>query len=252
MPFRILVADDNIHDEGDEISRLPAMLRAAGYDVRTTPNASQAYDLVWEYHPDLIVLDIHFTSQPLDGVEVCEAIRLNSSDVPIILITAVRKETDQVLRGFKAGGDDYVRRPCDNREIMARIRANLPPEVTTLDNCILIDGESRRVWVCRDGRWQAVHLQPLQYDLLDLLVLNAGRTVLTTTLKDRVWGKEVSDSVLAVYVRRLREKLESEPSAPVYIENIKGYGYRINSRPRRASLALLERGCDCTPGGVER
>jgi DNA-binding response OmpR family regulator len=94
-------------------------------------------------------------------------------------------------------------------------------------------------------------LQPLQYDLLDLLILNAGQTVLTTTLKDRVWGKPVSDSVLAVYVRRLREKLEPDPSTPVYIENIKGYGYRFNGHPRRTSLALLERSCDCSPGGVD-
>jgi DNA-binding response OmpR family regulator len=252
MPFRILVADDNVHNEGDEISRLPAMLRAAGYDVRTRPDASRAYDLVWEYRPDLIVLDIHFTNQSLDGVEICEAIRLNGCDVPIILITAVLTETDEVLRGFEAGADDYVRRPCDNREIMARIRANLPPEVMVIDDCILIDDGSRRGWVCRDGRWQEVRLQPLQYELLDLLILNAGQTVLTTTLKDRIWGKPVSDSVLAVYVRRLREKLEPDPGAPVYVETIKGYGYRFNGRPMRASLALLERGCECAPGGGDR
>lgn len=252
MPFRLLVADDNIHNEGDEISSLPVMLRAAGYDVRTTPDASQAYDLVWEYHPDLIVLDIRFTSQPLDGVEICEAIRLNGSDVPIILITAVLTETDEVLRGFEAGADDYVRRPCDNREIMARIRANLPPEVIVFDECILLDHSSSRLWVCRDGSWQEAHLQRLQFELLVVLMLNAGQTVLTTTLKDRVWGKPVSDSVLAVYVRRLREKLEPDPGAPVYIETVKGYGYRFNGRPMPASLALVERGCDCAPGGGDR
>jgi DNA-binding response OmpR family regulator len=252
MPFRILVADDNIDNEGDEISGLPVLLRAAGYDVRTTADASQAYDLVWEYHPDLIVLDILFTNQPLNGVEICEAIRLNGNDVPIILITAVLTETEEVLRGFEAGADDYVKRPCDNREIMARIRANLPPEVLALDDCILFDGGSRRIWVCRSERWQEVRLQPLQYDLLDLLILNAGQTVLTTTLKDRVWGKPVSDSVLAVYVRRIREKLEPDPGAPIYVENIKGYGYRFNGRPRPASLAFLERGCDCTTARVDR
>jgi DNA-binding response OmpR family regulator len=252
MPVRILVADDNIHSEGEEISSLPIMLRAAGYDVKTTPDASQAYDLVWEYHPDIIVLDIEFTSQPVDGVEICEAIRLNGCDVPIILITAVLTETADVLRGFEAGADDYVRRPCDNREIMARIRANLSPEVLAFDDCILFDGDNRRVWVCRNGGWQEVHLQPLQYDLLELLILNAGQTVLTTTLKERVWGKPVTDSVLAVYVRRLREKLEPDPSAPVYIETIKGYGYRFNGQPTRASLALLGRGCNCAPGGGDR
>jgi DNA-binding response OmpR family regulator len=252
VPFKILVVDDDIHNEGDEISKLPGMLRAAGYEVRTTPDGSQAYDLVWEYNPDLVVLDIRFVNQPVDGIEICEAIRLNGSDVPIILITAYMTETDHILRGFEVGADDYVTRPRDNREIMARIRANLPSEVITVDNCILIDGRSRRVWVCRDAWWQEIRLQPLQYELLDLLVLNAGQTVLTTTLKDRVWGKPVSDSVLAVYVWRLREKLEPDPGAPVYIETIRGYGYRFNGHPTRASLSFLERGCDCTPGGVDR
>jgi DNA-binding response OmpR family regulator len=252
MPFKILVADDEIDNEGDEISKLPDMLRAAGYDVRTTPDSSRAYDLVWEYNPDIVVLDIKFVNQPVDGVEICEAIRLDSRDVPIILITAHMTETEWVLRGFEAGADDYVRRPCDNREIMARIRANLPPEVVVVDDCLLIDDSSRRVWICQDGRWQEVHLQPLQYELLALLILNAGQTVLTTTLKDRVWGKPVSDSVLAVYVRRLREQLEPEPSSPIYIQTIKGFGYRLNGRPMRASLALLERACDCAPGGGDR
>lgn len=252
MPFKILVADDEIDNEDDEISKLPPMLRAVGYDVVTTPNATRAYDLVWEHNPDLVLLDIKFVKELSDGVEICEAIRLNGNDVPIILITAHMTDTEWVLRGFKAGADDYVRRPCDNREIMARIRANLPPEVIVVDYCILIDDGSRRVWVCRAGRWQEVHLQPLQYELLALLVLNAGQTVLTTTLKDRVWGKPVSDAALAVYIRRLRKKLEPNASAPVYIENIKGYGYRFNGQPTRASFALLERSCDCAPWGGDR
>jgi DNA-binding response OmpR family regulator len=161
-------------------------------------------------------------------------------------------ETEWVLRGFEAGADDYVRRPCDNREIMARIRANLAPGVIVFDDCILIDHWNRRVWVCRQGRWHEVHLQPLQYDLLDRLTLNAEQTVLTTTLKDRVWGKPVSDTALAVYIRRLREKLEPDPAEPAFIETIKGYGYRFNGQPMQASLALLERGCDCAPGEGDR
>ena len=248
MPFKILVADDDIDNAGDEISKLPELLRAAGYEVRTTPDGSQAYDLVWDYNPDLIVLDIVFENQSVGGVDICEAIRLNDSDIPIILVTAYLTETEQVLRGFAAGADDYVTRPRDNREIIARIRANLPPEVIVVDDCILVDHSRRRVWVCRDGRWQEVRLQRLQFELLDLLLLNAGQTVLTTTLKDRVWGKPVSDSALAVYVHRLRDKLEPDPDHPLFIENRKGLGYRFNGRPVRASLALLERGCQGAGG----
>jgi two-component system response regulator RegX3 len=157
-------------------------------------------------------------------------------------------ETDQVLCGFEAGADDYVTRPRDNREIMARIRANLPPEVIVVDDCILIDRSAWKVWVCRDRRWQEVHLQRLQFELLDVLILNAGRIVPTTTLKDRVWGKPVSDAALAVYIHRLREKLELDPGHPVFIETIKGLGYRFNGRPIGASLALLECDCNCAEG----
>jgi two-component system response regulator MtrA len=248
MSFRILVADDEIDDESNEISNLPGMLRAAGYDVRTTSDGNQAYDLVWEYNPDLIVLDIVFKGQSVDGIEVCESIRMNGCDVPIILVTIAKTETDDILRGFEAGADDYVTRPCDNREIAARIRANLPHEVIIVDDYILFDYAGRRVWVCRDGRWQEEHLQPLQFELLSMLITNAGLIVPTTTLKDRVWGKAVSDGALAVYIRRLREKLEPNPSDPVYIETSKGVGYRFNGRPIRASLNLLEYGCGSAKG----
>jgi DNA-binding response OmpR family regulator len=237
MSFRILVADDEIDDESNEISRLPGMLRAAGYEVKTTTDGNRAYDLVWEYKPDLVVLDIVFENQTVDGVDICEAIRLNGSDIPIILITAFMTETEQVLRGFKAGADDYVTRPRDNREIMARIRANLPHEVIVVDDTLRVDFGAGRVWVKRDGKWQEVLLQRLQFELLEVLIINAGRVVYTTTLKDRVWGKPVSDDILAVYVHRLRKKLEPDPADPVYIETVRGIGYRFNGRPVRAGAA---------------
>jgi DNA-binding response OmpR family regulator len=154
MPFKILVADDEIDNEGNGISRLPDMLRATGYEVKTASNPNQTYDLVWEYHPNLVVLDIVFKGQSVDGIEICEAIRLNGCDVSIILVTALITETEDVLRGFEVGADDYVTRPRDNREIMARIRANLPPEVKLVDDYIFFDSSSRRDWVRWDGLWQ--------------------------------------------------------------------------------------------------
>ena len=242
MPFKILVADDKINDKNDEISRLPGMLQAAGYEVEKTPVGVEVYDLVLEYKPDLVVLDIQFKNQPVNGFEICEAIRHNEDiKIPIILITAAMKESDDILRGFEAGADDYVINPRDNHEIMARIRANLPPETTDYNDYLRSDKTTRRVWFKRDGTWQAVHLTPLEFDLLDVLTMNVGRVALTTTLKDQVWGKPVSDDVLAVYIRRLREKLEPDPAHPVYIETIKGLGYRFNGKPTRASGACPEK-----------
>jgi DNA-binding response OmpR family regulator len=234
MPFKILVVDDKIDDESDDLSDLPDLLRAAGYEVVTTSDGDKAYDLVWACNPDLILLDIVFENQSVDGIEICEAIRQNESDIPIILVTAIMKETESILRGFEAGADDYVVRPRDNREVLARIRANLPPEVLVVDGFIRVDFASRKVQVKRGENWQEVHLQRLQFELLDVLVTNAGRIVLSTTLKDRVWNKPVSDEVLAVYIHRLREKLEPDPDHPIYIDTIRGLGYRFNGRLTRA------------------
>ena len=248
MPFKILIADDEINNETNEISKLPGTLMAAGYEVRTTSDANQAYDLVWEYNPDLIVLDIKFKGQSTCGIEICDAIRLNGCDVPIILVTAIMKETKDILRGFKVGANDYVTRPRDNREIMARIRANLPHEVVVVNDYILFDSIGRTVWVCQGGRWQKKHLQRLQFEMLEVLITNAGLIVSTTTLKDRVFGKSVSDDALAVYIYRLRQKLNLNLDNHVSIENIKGIGYRFNGRPTRASLTVLEHGCGNTEG----
>ncbi len=241
LSLRILVADDRIDDARDAISELPALLRRGGYEVLTTASGEAVYDLVWEHNPDLVVLDIRFDNQEVDGIEICRALRLEGSRVPIILVTAILGETEDVLRGFEAGADDYVVRPRDNREILARVRANLPPEVLEVDGYLRLDLGGRRFWVRREDAWQAVHLQPLQFELLQALVLNAGLIVPSTTLKERVWGKEVGDGVLAVYIRHLRQALEPDPDVPAYVETIRGLGYRFNGRPARPGAPNLVR-----------
>jgi len=248
MPFKILVIDDHIYDKTDTISALPALLEKEGYEVVTTADGGAAYDLVFEVKPDLIVLDIHFAGQEIDGIEICRAIRLEDDRTPILLITAVFTETEDVLKGFEAGANDYVIEPCDNREIQARIRANLPPQIVEIDGRLRIDFSARRLCAEQDGRWQEAYLQPLQFRLLHLLVLNAGRIMESTRLKDRVWDKEISDDALAVFIRRLREKLEPDPRQPIYIETIRGVGYRFNARPVRARAPAPQRRGTCPPG----
>ncbi len=249
MPFKVLVIDDHIHDKTDTISSLPALLEKEGYEVAVTANAESAYDLVFEYKPDLIVLDIHFDRQDIDGIEICRAIRDEDEHTPIILITAVFTETEGVLAGFKAGANDYVIRPCDNREIQARIRANLPPGVVDVDSRLRIDFNALRVCEKHDEAWQEVSLQPLLFRLLQVLVLNAGRIVESTRLKDRVWDKEISDDALAVFICRLREKLEPDPRLPTYIETIRGVGYRFNGRPTRAGQSTPQGRRQCRAPG---
>ena len=242
MPFKILVADDNINDRTYEISRLPEMLQAAGYEVLTTPDGVAVYDLVLECKPDLVVLDIDFKDQPVDGFDICLSIRSNDPDIPIILITIPMTDIEDILCGFKAGANDYVTRPRDNREIIARIRANLPPEVLIVDNYLCVDLAGCQDYVRRGEEWLKVHLPPLEFELLKTLVVHAGLVVLTTSLKNKVWeDKIVSDDVLAVYIRRLREKLEPDPTHPVYIETIKGFGYRFTGKPVHISRRSFEK-----------
>jgi DNA-binding response OmpR family regulator len=233
MPFKILVIDDEIYNKTDTISAIPTLLEREGYEVAATADGNAAYDLVSEFKPDLIVLDIGFPGQNITGIEICQSIRLDDSWTPIILITSTFKETDDVLAGFQAEADDYVRRPCDNREILARIRANLPQEMVEVDSYIRIDFKERGVQRNNGGKWCDVQLRPLEFRLLKVFVLNAGRIMESTRLKDRVWDREdISEGVLAVYIRRLRERLEPDPTHPVYIETIHGIGYRFNGKPK--------------------
>lgn len=245
MPFKILVADDEINDKRNDIAGLPGMLRDVGYDVAATSDGERAYDLVLESKPDLVVLDIVFKNQSLDGFDICTAIRSNDPAVPIILITSYNTSLDDILRGFEAGANDYITRPRDNSEIIARIRANLPSEVLVVDDYLCFDLKGEQVYIKRAGTWQEVHLARLEYELLKVLVMNGGLVMLSTILKGKIWeDKIVSDDVLAVYIRRLREKIEPDPAHPKYIETIKGFGYRFNGKlvhiSRSAFRKLIE------------
>ena len=245
MAFKILVIDDNINDEDYPIYELPGMLQAAGYDVVTSSDGESAYDLVWECNPDLIVLDIMFGNLGSYGIEITKSIRLNDITIPIILVTNEAKETPDILRGFEAGADDYVTYPCDNRVILARIRANLPPEVVKIndhndnDDYLEIDFINHIVRIKKDGEWTEVHFQPLEIDLLKTLVINAGTVVLSLTLKERVWGKLVSDSALQTAISRIRKKIEPDPRHPTYIITVQEIGYRFEGTPISAGSASI-------------
>jgi len=245
MPFKIFVADDEIYDKHKEISRLPEMLQAAGYKVITTQDGMKAYDLVLESKPDLVVLDISFKNQSVDGFEICRSIRDDDPDIPIIIITGVRTKTDDTLCGFEAGANDYVIRPRDNREIVARIRVNLPQEVFIVEDYLYVDLVGFQVFIKRDGSWQEVRVQPLEFELLKTLILHAGLVMLTTTLKSKLWENEnPSDNALAVYIRRLRKHIEPDPANPVYIENVKGFGYRFNGEPVHTNRRFFGKSSD--------
>jgi two-component system alkaline phosphatase synthesis response regulator PhoP len=246
MPFKILIVDDNIDDPRTTIAQLKQLLEEEGYDVRGLADGRTAYEAVYAFKPDVIVLDIDFGAQHITGIEICSSLRADECDTPIILITASYTQTEALLEGFAQGADDYVRLPVDKREIRARILANLPQGVEEFDDYLRIDRESRRVCVRRDGEWREVILRPLQFRLLRELTDHAGQVVEYWKLAVRVWEKEeMAEGAMFKCLCELRALLEPDTRHPIFFETVRGVGYRFNGRTARASRSSARRRAPC-------
>lgn len=224
----ILVVDDD-----PQLVRLVrANLESVGYKVVTATNAGTALELVNIEMPDMIVLDIMLPE--VDGYELCERIREFAS-TPIIMLTAKVEDVDKV-RGLKMGADDYITKPFNVQELIARIEAVLrrsqsaeeisgPRTFTGGD--VSVDFVQRRVKI----REQEVALTLTEYKLLSKLVTNAGRVMLHRELLTGVWGPEYQDELeyLRAYIRHLRQKIEEDPHKPKYILSKPGIGYMFIS-----------------------
>jgi two-component system KDP operon response regulator KdpE len=226
---RVLVVDD----EPETVKYVGANLRARGYDVLTASDGRAALKVFSESVVDLIILDIMMPGP--DGFEVCQAIR-QRSDVPIIMLSARGQEKD-VVNALDLGADDYLTKPFGVEEMLARVRAalrrsartgvTLRPPVTAGE--LKIDFAARLVTV--EGR--EVRLTPTEYELLAQLAINAGRVLTHRALLQAVWGPEYGDETEYVwaYVRRLRRKIEPDPSNPEYILTEPGVGYHFVASP---------------------
>jgi DNA-binding response OmpR family regulator len=219
--MKVLVVDDD-RVLSDVLS---FTLRREGFDILQAYNGKTAL-LCWENeHPDLIVLDVNLPV--IDGFTVCEQIR-SQSDTPIILLT-VRGEEDDIVKGLKIGADDYIVKPFSPRQLVARTQAVLrrtrPPiqaqSLTYKD--LRLNPSIREVTL---GNQAPIQLTTLENRLLEYLLINAGRVLSAETLIDYVWGVEGGDrDMLRQLVRRLRLKIELDPSAPTYLKTIAGLGY---------------------------
>jgi DNA-binding response OmpR family regulator len=183
-------------------------------------------------NPDLVILDLMLPR--MDGLEVCRAVRRDST-VPIIILTAKDSEVDTVL-GLELGADDYLVKPFRLRELLARVKAHLrraempqvrsatPPDRIQFGRMV-VEREGRKVF--RDGTEVVLTLK--EYDLLDYLLANAGKVMSREVLLDKVWGYEYAgDSrTVDVHIRWLREKVEVEPANPQHIKTVRGIGYRL-------------------------
>ncbi|MGH9022325.1 MAG: response regulator [Acidimicrobiia bacterium] len=230
-PPTILVVDD----EQSYRDALAVSLRREGFLVQVAADGLEALDRYEAHKPALILLDVMLPR--MSGIDVCRELRAKSR-VPIIMLTARDAEIDTVV-GLEVGADDYVTKPFRLRELVARIRAALrrapgdiddesPTEVLEVGD-VRLDPLRHEVFVRDD----AVALAHKEFDLLELLLMNAGRVLTRDVLMDRVWGPSyVGDTkTLDVHIKRLRAKIETNPSSPTRITTIRGLGYRYE-KPR--------------------
>jgi two-component system response regulator RegX3 len=222
---RVLV----VEDEESFSDALSYVLRREGYEVEVSANGVDAVNSFERYGADLVLLDLMLPG--LSGTEVCRTLR-NRSNVPIIMVTARDTEVDKVV-GLELGADDYVTKPFSSRELVARIRAVLRRgadsdemvESVVEAGPVRMDVERHVVTV--EGR--PVQMPLKEFDLLELLLRNAGRVLTRGQLIDRVWGADyVGDTkTLDVHVKRLRSKIEPDPANPKYLVTVRGLGYKF-------------------------
>ncbi len=218
-----------VEDEESFSEALAFMLQREGYEVEVADDGNLALDVYEQRGADLILLDLMLPG--LSGLEVCRQIR-TKSQVPIIMLTAKDGEIDKVV-GLEIGADDYVTKPFSSRELLARVRSVLrrhgePEELiaTTIEaGPVRMDVDRHVVTV----RGEQVAMPLKEFDLLELLVRNAGRVLTRAQLIDRVWGADyVGDTkTLDVHVKRLRAKVEEDPANPVHLVTVRGLGYKF-------------------------
>ncbi|RME72099.1 MAG: DNA-binding response regulator [Chloroflexi bacterium] len=227
MSKHILVVDD------DALLRrsLAFNLEKNGYRVSTAATAEDALQLARRDPPDLILLDIGLPG--MDGVDALKEFR-RQADTPVIFVTARRSELDEIL-GLELGADDYITKPFKFETLLAHIKAVLrraarsaapAPEAQAVQvGCLRIDPAAHSVTL----NGQSVELTPREFAILHTLALNAGRVVSTDDLLNQVWGAEYAGEPQAVYVyiRWLREKIETDPTEPRRILTVRGVGYKL-------------------------
>lgn len=226
---RILIVEDEI----SLAEPLGFLLQREGFEVDIVGDGVSALHKFSRINPDLVLLDLMLPGE--SGKQVCKEIR-ETSDVPIIMVTARDAEIDRVV-GLEIGADDYVTKPYSSRELIARINAVLrrqraaenqaPNEVTLEAGPVVMEVDAHRVTV----RGEEVQLPLKEFHLLEFLMRNAGRVMPRAQLINRVWGADyVGDTkTLDVHVKRLRSKIEEDPSNPVHLVTVRGLGYKFEN-----------------------
>lgn len=223
----VLVADD----DREIVESIAIFLKAENYDVIKAYNGREALEKARENSVQLIILDIMMPE--MDGIRTLLKLR-EEKNLPVILLSAKSEDSDKIF-GLTAGADDYVTKPFNPSELVARVKSQLrrytvlgSAEKTngkTVIDGLVIDNEAKSVSV--DGR--AVRLTPIEFKILELLAKNRGRVFSADEIYRRVWNEDtfINDSTIAVHIRHIREKIEINPKKPHYLKVVWGVGYRI-------------------------
>ncbi len=229
MADKILVIDD---DE-NTLWLVSTLLQHNGFETVTSGSSAEGLKLAQDEQPDMVLLDVMMPE--LDGWELCRRIR-EFSEVPVMFITAKSGIRD-VVKGLEIGGDDYIVKPFDNRELVARVKAHLRRQVNDkkpTDELVFNNNELKINFLSREVhvRERLVDLTPKEFNLLSLLARNAGRVLTRGELIAQAWGPEYGDSneSLKLYIHYLRKKIEKDADKPEYILTSRGVGYRFAAR----------------------
>ena len=225
--MRILVVDD----DPPSVKMTAFLLREEGYEVITADNGCTALEMVQSESPDLIILDVMLPH--IDGLELTRRIR-QTMDVPIIMLSAKGETADKVV-GLEVGADDYLGKPFEPSELLARVKAVLRrSEIFAYDDMqsriavgnLRLDPVGNKV-IRSDG--SEIELTPIEFRLLHVLMRNAGRVLSHDYLLSNAWGYDYEgySNQIAVYIRRLRTKIEPNPASPQYLRTVRGIGYKF-------------------------
>lgn len=214
-------------------------LESAGYTITAFSSGEELLETIKKTTPDMFILDIMLPG--LDGLEVCRKLKENpvTRSTPMIMVTAKGDEFDRVL-GLELGADDYITKPFSVRELVARVKAlfrrvnnNNPPIEACEDTVIVHDGiavDINRREVTKNG--MLIEMPLKEFELLKELILNKGKVMSRDELLEKVWGYDYfgDTRTVDVHVRYLRQKIEDDPGKPVYIDTVRGIGYRFSDR----------------------
>ena len=233
--YNILVCDD----ERDIVSALKIYLEAEGYNIFTAYNGNEAVRSVEDNEIHLVLMDIMMPEG--DGITAMVKLR-EITNIPVILLTAKSEDTDKIL-GLNVGADDYVTKPFNPVEVIARVKSQLrrymqlgggkitePENGYTIGN-IELNNKSKQIFV--DG--EEVSLTPTEFEILKLLMKNAGEVMSPKEIYKKVWGGEAlgAESTVAVHIRHLREKIEINPAEPRYLKVVWAHGYKMEKGDKK-------------------